>query len=55
MTYYFNDWAAAKGFTPPMMLLMGMTVGFSLLGTVLLPFVGKDLRRMTRTSKVHSF
>ncbi|KAH6673419.1 major facilitator superfamily domain-containing protein [Halenospora varia] len=55
MTYYYNDWAAKEGFTPPLMMIMGMTVGFSLLGTVAFPFVGKMMRRWTRASKVHGF
>lgn len=55
MTYYFNDWAAASGFTQPLMLLMAMTVGFSLMGTLIFPYFGKAARRWTRDSKVHSF
>lgn len=55
MTYYYNDWAASAGFTPPLLMIMALTVGFSLVGTVLLPYFGKSLRRFTRTSKVHSF
>ena len=55
MTYYYNDWAASAGFTPPLLMIMALTVGFSLVGTVLLPYFGKSLRRVTRASKVHGF
>jgi len=55
MTYYINDWAIKSGFIPPLMLLMAMTVGFSLIGMVLLMFFGKTTRRWTRNAKVHDF
>jgi MFS family permease len=55
MTYYINDWAAKSGFIPPAMLLMAITVGFGLVGMVLLILFGKKMRRWTRNSKVHSF
>ncbi|EHK23172.1 uncharacterized protein TRIVIDRAFT_149439 [Trichoderma virens Gv29-8] len=55
MTYFVNDWATADGFVPPVMLLMSMTAGFTLVGMVALIFYGKSCRRRTRNSKVHSF
>ncbi|RFU74225.1 serine threonine kinase 16 [Trichoderma arundinaceum] len=55
MTYFVNDWAAADGFVPPVMLLMAMTAGFTMVGMVALIFYGKSCRRRTRNSKVHSF
>jgi hypothetical protein len=55
MTYYYNDWSTSAGFTPPLITIMALTVGFSLVGTVLLPYFGKSLRRITRASKVHGF
>lgn len=55
MTYYYNDWVVTSGFTPPLMMIMALTVGFSLVGTILFPYFGKSLRRWTRASKVHSF
>lgn len=55
MTYFINDWAAKDGYVPPVMLLMAMTAGFTLLGVVLLTFYGKSCRRLTRDSKVHHF
>lgn len=54
MIFYFNDWAAEKGFLGPVLMLMALTVGFSVLGlAVFLPF-GKKFRRMTKDSKLHS-
>lgn len=55
MTYYMNDWATADGFIPPMMLLMAMTVGFTLIGMVFFMFYGKTCRRWTKDSKIHQF
>ncbi|PNP47867.1 hypothetical protein TGAMA5MH_00919 [Trichoderma gamsii] len=55
MTYFVNDWATADGFVPPVMLLMAMTAGFTLVGMVALIFYGKSCRRRTRDSKVHLF
>ena len=55
MSYYINDWAAESGFVPPIMLLMAMTAGFSLLGMLVSLTWGKALRRLTRNSKVHNF
>ncbi|KAL7908466.1 hypothetical protein GGI35DRAFT_470099 [Trichoderma velutinum] len=55
MTYFVNDWATADGFVPPVMLLMAMTAGFTLVGMIALIFYGKSCRRSTRNSKVHSF
>ncbi|KAL6831602.1 hypothetical protein V8C40DRAFT_262911 [Trichoderma camerunense] len=55
MTYFVNDWATTDGFVPPVMLLMAMTAGFTLVGMVALIFYGKSCRRITRNSRVHSF
>ncbi|EXM17756.1 hypothetical protein V3481_015257 [Fusarium oxysporum f. sp. vasinfectum] len=55
MTYFVNDWAITDGFVPPVMLLMAMTAGITLVGMVALIFFGKSCRRLTRNSKVHSF
>ena len=54
MTYYINNWVVTDGFIPPLLLLMAMTVGFSLTGMVFFMFFGKELRRRSRNSKVHS-
>jgi hypothetical protein len=55
MTYYINDWAVRDGFIPPLLLLMGMTVGLAIIGMVLLIIFGKPARRLTRNSKIHGF
>jgi hypothetical protein len=55
MTYFINDWAVKNGFIPPLMLLMAMTVGFSLIGGIFLYFYGKTMRRWSRNAKIHSF
>ncbi|KAI1876764.1 uncharacterized protein JN550_000836 [Neoarthrinium moseri] len=54
MIFYFNDWAAKDGFLGPILTLMALTVGFSILGlAVFIPF-GKKFRCMTKDSKLHS-
>ncbi|EON65741.1 hypothetical protein W97_04980 [Coniosporium apollinis CBS 100218] len=55
MTYFVNDWAAEHGFVPPLMLLMAMTVGFSLIGMLVSLAYGKTMRRWTRNAKLHQF
>jgi hypothetical protein len=55
MTYYINDWAVCDGFITPLLLIMGMAVGFAIIGIVLLVIFGKSARRLTRNSKVHGF
>lgn len=53
MIFFFNDWAAKDGFIAPMLLLMALTVGFSILGlAVFIPY-GKTFRHMTKDSKLH--
>ena len=54
MTYYMPDWAASKGFIPPVMMMMALTVGIPLIGVVVFIFFGKSCRRLTRHSTVHS-
>lgn len=55
MTYYMPDWAAGEGFIPPVMMMLAMTVGITLLGVILFIFFGRSCRRLTRDSKVHGF
>jgi MFS family permease len=55
MTYYMPGWAVADGFVPPVMMIMAMTVGISIIGVVAFMFFGKSCRRLTRNSKIHSF
>ena len=55
MTYYMNNWATRSGFIPPVMLLMAMTVGITLIGMIILLRYGKACRRWTKDSEVHTF
>jgi hypothetical protein len=53
MIFYFNDWATQYGYLGPVLTLMALTVGFSILGlAIFIPF-GKKFRRMTKDSKLH--
>lgn len=54
MIFFLNDWAAKDGFLGPILLLMALTVGFSVLGLVIFIPFGKKFRRMTKDSKLHS-
>ncbi|KAL5387000.1 hypothetical protein PMIN02_008276 [Paraphaeosphaeria minitans] len=54
MTYYMNDWATNSGYISPVMLLLAMNVGITLLGMVVFMFFGKTFRRWTKDSKIHS-
>lgn len=54
MIFYLNDWAAEDGYLPPILMLMALTVGFSLLGlAVFIPF-GKRFRHWTKDSALHA-
>ncbi|KAI1073473.1 putative MFS transporter [Whalleya microplaca] len=54
MIFFFNDWAAQSGYLGPVLMLMALTVGFSVLGlAIFIPF-GKKFRRWTKDSKVHN-
>lgn len=55
MTYYINDWVDRSGFIPATGLVIGLAVGIPLVGMIGLIIWGKDLRRMTKNSKYHSF
>lgn len=53
MVFFFNDWAATQGYIPPVLTLMALTVGFSVVGlAIFMPF-GKKFRLMTKDSKLH--
>jgi len=54
MIFFFNDWAVSAGFIPPVMTLMAITVGITTIGTVVFSIWGKQFRRMTMNSKLHS-
>ncbi|KAI0012990.1 putative MFS transporter [Xylariaceae sp. FL0662B] len=54
MIFFFNDWAAQSGYLAPVLMLMALTVGVSVLGlAIFIPF-GKTFRRWTKDSKVHT-
>ena len=55
MIFYFNDWATRSGFIPPVMTIMVLAVGFTTVGMVIFLIWGKELRRRTNGSKLHSF
>ncbi|KAI1759430.1 putative MFS transporter [Hypoxylon sp. FL1150] len=53
MIFYFNDWAARSGYISPVLMIMALTCGFSVLGLcVFIPW-GKQFRRWTKDSKLH--
>lgn len=54
MIFYFNDWAAQSGYIKPMLMMMALTVGSSLLGLCVFAVYGKQFRRWTKDSKLHS-
>ncbi|KAI1470499.1 putative MFS transporter [Daldinia caldariorum] len=54
MIFFFNDWATRSGFIPPVLLLMALTCGFSILGLAVFMPWGKQFRRWTKDSKLHS-
>jgi len=54
MVFFFNDWAAGQGFIAPVLTLMALTVGFSLIGLVVFVPFGKRFRRMTKDSSLHA-
>lgn len=54
MVFFFNDWAASQGYIAPVLTLMAVTVGLSLLGlAVFIPY-GKKFRAATKNSSLHS-
>ncbi|KAK8010897.1 MFS general substrate transporter [Apiospora arundinis] len=54
MIFFFNDWAATRGYLGPVLTLMVLTVGFCVIGlAIFIPF-GKKFRRMTKDSKLHA-
>jgi hypothetical protein len=54
MIFYYNDWAAKDGFIPPVMMMMALTVGITVIGMVVFMFWGKKFRRATMNSKLHT-
>ncbi|KAI1100659.1 putative MFS transporter [Jackrogersella minutella] len=54
MIFFFNDWAAQSGYIKPVMMMMSLTIGFSILGLGVFAPWGKQFRRWTKDSKLHS-
>jgi hypothetical protein len=54
MIFYYNDWAVKQGFIPPVMTWMALAVGVTTIGMVVFMIWGKNFRRMTKDSKLHS-
>ena len=54
MIFFFNDWAATGGYLGPILTLMALTVGFSVIGLAIFIPYGKKFRRMTKDSKLHA-
>lgn len=53
MVFYFNDWCARQGFIAPVLMLMAVTVGLSVLGLAIFIPYGKAFRRATKDSSLH--
>ncbi|KAI0161814.1 putative MFS transporter [Hypoxylon sp. FL1284] len=53
MIFFFNDWAARSGFIEPVLTIMALTSGFTILGLGVFGFWGKQFRRWTKDSKLH--
>ncbi|KAI1209580.1 MFS general substrate transporter [Annulohypoxylon truncatum] len=54
MIFFFNDWAARSGYIKPVLMMMALTIGFSILGLCAFTLWGKQFRRWTKDSKLHS-
>ncbi|OTA98091.1 hypothetical protein M426DRAFT_123597 [Hypoxylon sp. CI-4A] len=54
MILFFNDWVAQSGYIKPLLMMMGITVGFCIIGLCLFIPYGKTFRRWTKDSKLHS-
>lgn len=54
MVFFFNDWAGRQGFIAPVLTLMAVAVGLSVIGlAVFIPF-GKKFRTVTKDSALHT-
>ncbi|KAI1453411.1 putative MFS transporter [Annulohypoxylon moriforme] len=54
MIFFFNDWAARSGYIKPVLMMMALTIGFAILGLGVFTPWGKQFRRWTKDSKLHS-
>lgn len=53
VSVFIVPWIEKAGFITPFMVIMGMTIGFTLVPGVLLWLFGKKVRRLTKDSYVH--
>lgn len=53
MVFFFNDWAAERGFIAPLLTLMAAAVGLSALGLAIFIPYGKRFREATKNSTLH--
>ncbi|KAK4047493.1 hypothetical protein OIV83_005406 [Microbotryomycetes sp. JL201] len=54
VSQFLVPWILKSGFIAPLMVNTGLTLIFALLGSILLMFTGKTLRKWTRNSYVHN-
>ncbi|KAL2288028.1 hypothetical protein FJTKL_04757 [Diaporthe vaccinii] len=53
MVFYYTDWTEEHGFIAPLLSLMAITVGFSVLGLAIFIPHGKRFRIATKDSTLH--
>lgn len=53
MIFFVNDFAVTSGFVAPILTLMALCVGFTVIGLVIFLKWGKQFRRWTKDSKLH--
>lgn len=53
MVFYYTDWTEEHGFVAPVLSLMAITVGFSVLGLAIFIPYGKRFRIATKDSTLH--
>ncbi|KAJ4408929.1 hypothetical protein N0V82_009584 [Gnomoniopsis sp. IMI 355080] len=53
MVFFFNDWSERQGYIAPVLTLMAITVGLSLLGLAVFIPRGKTFRMATKNSNLH--
>lgn len=53
MVFFYTDWTEEHGFIAPVLSLMAITVGFSVLGLAIFIPYGKRFRIATKDSTLH--
>ncbi|TVY65660.1 Protein HOL1 [Lachnellula suecica] len=53
LIFFFNDWAVSDGFIPPVLTIMALSVGSTVVGMVVFLRWGKSFRRRTAGSRLH--